>query len=82
MTRVKFFLTTSSPILHIIYMAKKSKKTIKSVESFWSKYQQFIVPSLISGTIAWIFSEDLRLGVVVFITVWIGNWIGIYLRKK
>ena len=63
-------------------MAKKSAKTTKSADNLWKKYQHFIIPSLIGGGIAWIFSEDLRLGVIVFITVWIGNWIGLYLRKK
>ena len=69
-------------MLHIIYMAKKQVKAKKSAESFWHTYKQYIVPSLIGGVIAWIFSEDLRLGVMVGITVWIGSWIGMYLRRK
>ncbi|MEN9406895.1 MAG: hypothetical protein RLZZ455_111 [Candidatus Parcubacteria bacterium] len=62
-------------------MAKKLKAK-KQTESFWHVYKQYIVPSLIGGVIAWIFSEDLRLGVMVGITVWIGSWIGMYLRRK
>ncbi|MBP6913408.1 MAG: hypothetical protein KBC00_02235 [Candidatus Levybacteria bacterium] len=62
-------------------MPKKKAKTY-SKENLWEKYKIFIIPSLIGGVVAWFFSASFELGVVVFIAVWIGNWIGLQTRSK
>jgi hypothetical protein len=56
-------------------------KTTKSKKQF-SDYNRFIIPSTLGGVIAWLLSGDLGLGIIVFIAVWIGNWIGFSLKKK
>lgn len=66
---------------------KTAKKTahrhVVKKKSFWKEYRRFIVPSVLGGVIAWFFSASLMLGVIVFIAVWVGNWIGReYLEKK
>lgn len=66
-------------------MASKKKIVRKSPpkkESFWNQYREYIVPSAIGGVIAWFFSASLELGIVVFLAVWVGNWVGrVYLKK-
>lgn len=64
---------------------KKVKKTPKKIkkESFWEKYKSYIVSSSVGGIIALLFSQSLELGIVVFIAVWIGNWVAkYYLDRK
>lgn len=52
------------------------KNSSDSVSSFWEKYKHFIIPSAFGGFIAWFFSDSFKLGVMVFIVVWIGNYLG------
>ncbi len=64
---------------------KKVKKTPKKIkkESFWEKYKTSIISSSVGGIIALLFSQSLELGIVVFIAVWIGNWVAkYYLDRK
>ena len=42
----------------------------------------FMVPAVIGGVIAWITSGDVFLGLIICISVLVGNWIGYSLIKK
>lgn len=57
-------------------MAKKSRK--RSVVS----YEYLIVPSAIGALIAWVFSGNMTLGIVVFFAVWVGNYISSEVLSK
>ncbi|MBI2443575.1 MAG: hypothetical protein HYV40_06770 [Candidatus Levybacteria bacterium] len=60
-----------------------ARKATRSSGNLWEKHKHYVVPSLVGGVIAWFFSGDFMLGVLVFIAVWVGNWIGYsMLRKK
>ena len=61
---------------------KKVRKAPKKSSNFWEQYKRYIIPSAIAGVIAWFFGRSLELGIVVFIAVWIGNWIGVIVLKK
>ncbi len=50
-------------------------------ENFWERYKHYLIPSIIGGIAAWGFSSSFDLGAVVFVAVWIGNWI-VYSMKK
>jgi len=49
-----------------------AKAKIKS-KKYFSNYSQYMISAAIGGVIAWLASGDLGLGIVVFISVWIGN---------
>lgn len=57
-------------------MAKKKTAHIKH------DYKRYIIPSVVGGAIAGIFSEDIQLGIVVFIAVFIGSWVGYHIKHK
>lgn len=67
-------------------MPAKKKKVVRiqspKKESMWLKYREYIIPSAIGAVIAWFFSASIELGVVVFLAVWVGNWVArVYLKK-
>lgn len=53
---------------------KTSKKS--SWDAIWEKYKYEIVPALIGGVIALLFSGSLELGIMVFLAVLVGSWVG------
>lgn len=72
-------------MFHSKTMAKsKTKKTAKNRElgNFWEKYKYKIVPAGIGGVMAFIFSGSFQLGVMVFLAVLVGSWVGHELLKK
>lgn len=60
-------------------MAKKSSAKQKNI---FEQYRHYLIPSTIGGVIAWFYSGSFELGVIVFIGVWAGNWVGKELLKK
>lgn len=64
-------------MLHSVYMAKKPVSIVDS------HHKHVVIPSVIGGGIGWIASGTLAVGVVIFITVLIGNHLGHkFLGKK
>lgn len=70
--------------MHIIYMAKKVTrvKITSKVKPRGVGYEHYLIPSVIGAVIAWFFSDSFVLGVIVFIAVLIGNYIGFKILQK
>mgnify|MGYP001612555987 CR=1 FL=1 len=62
--------------------AKTKTKTYVRAKEEVVEYRRFMIPALIGGAIAWVFSGSLELGALIFVAVFVGNWIGESYYKK
>ena len=63
-------------------MAKKKRAKARSNKNSGEVYWHFIVPCVIGGVVAWIFSGSVVLAVFVLLAVLIGNYVGYELIRK
>lgn len=59
-----------------------AKKTVKSNKSGVVGYELYVIPSVIGGMIAWLFSDSFGLGMLVFAAVLVGNYFGFKILQK
>lgn len=57
-------------------VAKKSSSKKSTWDDIWEKYKYEMVPGMIGGVIALLFSGSLQLGLLVFLAVVVGSWVG------